>query len=71
MKKFLTIIEKTATGFSAYVPDLPGCIATGKTKAQVEKNIYEAIEFHLEGLKEEGIKIPESKTEAELVLVRA
>ena len=71
MKKFLFIIEKTASGFSAYVPDLPGCIATGKTKQQVEQNIFEAIQFHLEGLKEEGIKIPETKTEAEMVMIKA
>lgn len=70
MKKFLFIIEKTRTGFSAYVPDLPGCIATGSTKSQVEKNIFEAVQFHLEGMKEEGIKIPESRTEAEMVMIR-
>ena len=46
MKKYVVIFEKTATGYSAYVPDLPGCIATGKTKLVAEKNIYEAILFH-------------------------
>jgi len=51
MKNFLPIIEKTKTGYSAHVSDLPGCIATGKTKLLVEKNIYSAIQFHLEGLK--------------------
>ncbi len=69
MKKFLIIIEQTDTGYSAYVPDLPGCIATGETKSDVEANIYEAITFHLEGLKEEGLTIPESKSEAEILLI--
>jgi predicted RNase H-like HicB family nuclease len=48
--KYLIIVEKTNTGFSAYSPDLEGCVATGKTKAEVEKNMKEAIDFHLEGL---------------------
>lgn len=51
MLKYLIIFEKTETGFSSYFPDLPGCIATGKTKAVVEKNIPEAIRFHLDGMK--------------------
>jgi len=58
MNKFLVIIEKTGTGFSSYSPDLDGCVATGRTKKEVEKNMYEAIQFHLEGLREEGINIP-------------
>ncbi len=65
MLKYLIIFEKTATGFSAYVPDLPGCIATGKTKAMVEKNILETIRFHLDGMKEENIKFPINTTDAE------
>jgi len=65
MIKYVIIFEKTFTGYSAYVPDLPGCIATGKSKAIVEKNILDAIRFHLEGLKEEKIKFPISKTNAE------
>lgn len=69
MKKFLIIIEQTDTGYSAYVPDLPGCIVTGETKSAIETNIYEAITFHLEGLKEEGLDIPESKSEAEVLLI--
>lgn len=68
MKKYLIIIEKTDTGFSSYVPDLPGCIATGKTKEEVEKNIYEAIQFHLEGMKTEGLSIPDSSTESEIMV---
>ncbi len=57
--KYLIVYEKTETGFSAYSPDIPGCIATGNTKRKVEKNIKEAIKFHLEGLALEDINIPE------------
>jgi predicted RNase H-like HicB family nuclease len=64
MRKYLVIIEKTNTGYSAYVPDLPGCIATGRTKEKVEKLIYEAIRFHLDGLKESNLPIPLNRTEA-------
>ena len=59
MKKFLIIVEETETGYSAFAPDVPGCGSTGQTKEEVERNIQEAIEFHLEGLKEEGYEIPE------------
>jgi predicted RNase H-like HicB family nuclease len=65
MLKYLIIFEKTETGYSAYVPDLPGCIATAKTKSGVEKNILEAIRFHLDGMKEEKIKYPINRTDAE------
>ena len=67
--KYLVIFEKTKTGYSSYVPDLPGCISTGSNKEEVEKNIYEAIELHLEGLKEDGIDIPEPKTESEMLIM--
>ncbi len=63
--KYLVIIESTATGYSAYVPDLPGCIATGQTKKKVEDNIHEAIVMHLEGLREEGSVFPPPHTDAE------
>jgi predicted RNase H-like HicB family nuclease len=65
MIKYLIIFEKTGTGYSAYVPDLPGCISTGKTKAIAEKNILSAIRFHLQGLKEDNIKFPIFRTDAE------
>jgi predicted RNase H-like HicB family nuclease len=68
MKRFLVVYEKTSTGYSVYVPDLPGVIATGKTKNTAEKNIYEAIQFHLEGLKEEGLPIPQSAAESEVLV---
>lgn len=56
--KYLINIEKTESGFSAYVPDLPGCISVGDTRDEVEKNIQEAIVFHIEGLREDGLPIP-------------
>lgn len=59
MKKYLIVVEPTQTGFSAYSPDLPGCIATGGTRAEVERNMREAITFHLDGLREEGQPVPE------------
>lgn len=65
MKKFLIIIEKTRKNYSAYSPDLAGCVATGKTKAQVEKNMYTAIQLHLQGLKEDKLPIPSSTASAE------
>ncbi len=70
MKKYLIILEKTKTGYSIYVPDLPGCIATGKTRKIAEENIYEAIKFHLEGLQKESMLIPENKSEAGTLFVR-
>ena len=60
--KYLTIIEKTSTGYSAYSPDLAGCVSTGLTIEEVTANMEQAIQFHLEGLKLEGYEIPEPKT---------
>lgn len=65
MIKQVNIFEKTNTGYSAYVPDLPGCIATGKTINTAEKNILAAIRFHLDGLKEKKIKFQLFRTYAE------
>lgn len=59
MKSYLIIVEKTNTGYSAYSPNFDGCVAAGKTREEVQRNILEAIEFHLEGLYEEGYEIPE------------
>lgn len=71
MKKFLVVYEKTKTGYSAYVPDLAGVFATGKTKSIVEKNIFEAIQFHLEGLRQEKLPIPKSQAESEILVFAA
>jgi predicted RNase H-like HicB family nuclease len=64
MNRYLIIIEPTKTGFSAYSPDLPGCIATGATRQEVKDAMQEAIEFHIEGLRLEGELVPEPQTEA-------
>ncbi len=69
--KYLIVIEPTKTGFSAYSPDLPGCISTGQTRDEVESNMHEAIEFHLEGLREEGYAIPEPISASAYVEVAA
>ena len=58
MKQYLIIIEETNTGFSAYSPEVLGCIATGKTIEETEKNMKEAIEFHFEGMVLEGLNVP-------------
>jgi len=59
LKKYLVVFEPTQTGFSAYSPDLPGCISTGRTREEVEQNMREAITFHVDGLREEGQAVPE------------
>lgn len=59
MKKYLIIIEETETGYSAYSPDLQGCVATGESRQTVEKRMREAIQFHIAGLREEGFEVPE------------
>jgi predicted RNase H-like HicB family nuclease len=56
--KYLAIIEKTKTGFSAFSPDLPGCVATGSSRKEVRDNMKEAIAFHIEGMLLEGLKAP-------------
>lgn len=67
--KYLIVIEPTGTGFSAYAPDLPGCISTGTTPEEVERNMREAIELRLEGLREEGYPVPEPGTSSAYVEV--
>lgn len=69
--KFLIVIEKTKTGFSAYSPDLPGCVATGRTRPQVERSMREAIEFHLEGLRAERMDVPKPRSYSSYVEVSA
>jgi predicted RNase H-like HicB family nuclease len=69
--RYAIIIEKAEGNFSAYVPDLPGCVATGQTKGEVEAQIREAIEFHVEGLREDGIPVPRPSSQAEYVEVTA
>jgi predicted RNase H-like HicB family nuclease len=67
--KYAVVLEKAKSNYSAYVPDLPGCIATGKTKAETLREIEEAIAFHLDGMKREGLPIPKPTTSTEYVEV--
>jgi predicted RNase H-like HicB family nuclease len=64
-RRYAVVIEKAQANYSAYVPDLPGCVATGETVADVEKEIREAIRFHIEGLQADGIAVPEATSIAE------
>lgn len=67
---YAAVFEKTWSNYSAYLPDLPGCVATGETPEEVERNIREAVAFHLDGLREEGLPIPEPAAWTELVEAR-
>lgn len=69
--RYLVVVEKGPTSFGAYVPDLPGCIAVGETRKEVLASIHEAIELHLEGLKEDGEPIPPPSSSSEVVEVVA
>jgi predicted RNase H-like HicB family nuclease len=69
MHRFLVVIEKANGNYSAYSPDLPGCVATGVTREEVEKNMHGAIEMHVKGLIEDKLPIPESQSFAEYVEV--
>jgi len=69
--RYAIVIEKAPLNYAAYVPDLPGCIATGATVAETGSLIREAIEFHLEGLKEDGLPIPPPSSQVEYVDVPA
>ncbi len=67
MHRFLVIIENAGRNYSAYSPDLPGCVATGKTRDQVSRNMYEAIRMHLRGLREDHLPVPKGRSAAEYV----
>ena len=69
--RYLIVVEPTATGFSAYSPDLPGCVATGQTQEEVEKQMREAIEFHIDGLRQEGESVPPATSYSTYVEVPA
>lgn len=66
--RYLVVIEKTGENYSAYIPDIPGCVATGKTKENARQNIIEALDLHLEGLIEDGQPIPKPSSEADYVI---
>lgn len=69
--RYAIVVEKTENNYSAYVPDLPGCIATAQTVEEVEKEIREAIEFHIEGLREDGLAIPQPASIVEYLEIAA
>jgi predicted RNase H-like HicB family nuclease len=69
MYRFLVVIERANGNYSAYSPDLPGCVATGETMEETERNIHAAIEMHVQGLLEESMPVPASRAFAEYVAV--
>lgn len=69
MHRFLVVIEKGENNYSAYSPDLPGCVATGSTREEVERNMHEAMVMHVQGLQEDNLPIPESDAFAEYMAV--
>ena len=70
MHRFLIVNEDAGENFSAYSPDLPECVAPGGTREETARNMYEAIQTHIEGLREDGMAIPESTAVAEYVVLR-
>ena len=71
MKRYAIVIEKASSNYAAYVPDLPGCVATGATVAETERLLREAIDLHLNGLREDGLPIPEPASVVEYLDVPA
>jgi predicted RNase H-like HicB family nuclease len=71
MYRFLIVIEKANKNYSAYSPDLPGCVATGKTRDEAARNMHEAVEMHIQGMLEDKLPIPESTALAEYIAVAA
>jgi predicted RNase H-like HicB family nuclease len=69
--KYLIVIEKTDTGYSAYSPDLPGCIATGGSREEIEREMADAVEFHIDGLRRAGYEVPPPTAEAAYCQVAA
>ncbi len=69
MKRYAIVIEKAASNFAAYVPDLPGCVATGATVKETERRMQKAISMHLDGLREDGLPIPEPSSVVEYLEV--
>jgi predicted RNase H-like HicB family nuclease len=71
MNRYLVVIEKTGMGYSAYLSDLPGCVATGNSRKEVEQEMHDAIEFHIEGLRLAGEEVPEPQSQASYCEVAA
>ena len=70
MYRFLIVIERANGNYSAYSPDLPGCVATGKTKKEAEQNMYEAIKMHVHGLLEDHLPVPRSEAVSEYIVLQ-
>ena len=71
MHRFLVVIEKAEGNYSAYSPDLPGCVATGRTRDQVARNMHEAIDIHVRGLLEDKLPVPQARSSAEYIAIIA
>jgi predicted RNase H-like HicB family nuclease len=71
MHRFLIVIEKANRNYSAYSPDLPGCVATGRTREQAARNMHAAIEMHVRGLQEDNLPVPETHSFAEYIAIPA
>lgn len=69
--RYAIVIEKAPANYSAYVPDLPGCVATGDTVEETEQQIREAIELHIQGMHEDGVPVPEPQSQVEYIEVAA
>ncbi len=69
--EYLIVVERTETGFSAYSPDVPGCVTTGRTEEETEANMKEAIAFHLDGLRQEGLPVPIPSARSAYVTITA
>lgn len=70
MHRFLVVIEKAGGNYSAYSPDLPGCVATGETREEVEENMHCAIEVHVRGLVQDGVPVPEPQSFSEYIAIK-
>jgi predicted RNase H-like HicB family nuclease len=71
MMRYMVVIERGETSWGAHVPDLPGCVAVGETRAEVLRLIREVMEFHIDGLKQDGLAVPAPSSEGETVEVAA
>jgi predicted RNase H-like HicB family nuclease len=69
MRKYLVIYEKSADGYSAYIPDLLGCTSAGSSREEIEANIIEAITLHLQVMEEEGLPIPEPSSDSQMLVI--
>jgi predicted RNase H-like HicB family nuclease len=67
--RYLVVIEETETGYSAFVPDLPGCISVGDSREEIESNIQEAILLHIEGIKDDGLEVPKPKSDGVTMII--